>query len=74
MSFRTWTQTYRRVRKGTILLIGGTVLAIGLAMIVTPGPAFLVIPIGLAILGVEYAWARRWAGMARQAIRSVARR
>jgi tellurite resistance protein TerC len=25
-----------------------------------PGPAFIVIPIGLAILASEYAWARRW--------------
>jgi tellurite resistance protein TerC len=29
-------------------------------MIVTPGPALVVIPIGLAILGIEFAWARRW--------------
>jgi len=27
---------------------------------VLPGPAFVVIPIGLAILGVEFAWARAW--------------
>ena len=29
-------------------------------MIVTPGPAFVVIPVGLAILGLEFAWARFW--------------
>lgn len=29
-------------------------------LIVTPGPSVLVIPVGLAILGTEYAWARRW--------------
>lgn len=33
---------------------------IGIALIVLPGPAFVVIPIGLAILATEYAWARRW--------------
>jgi hypothetical protein len=37
-----------------------TVLLIGVALIVLPGPAFVVIPIGLAILATEYAWARRW--------------
>jgi hypothetical protein len=37
-----------------------TVLLIGIAMIVLPGPAFVVIPVGLAILATEYAWARRW--------------
>ena len=32
-------------------------LLIGLALIVLPGPAFIVIPIGLAILATEFAWA-----------------
>jgi tellurite resistance protein TerC len=36
------------------------VLAIGVALIVLPGPAFVVIPLGLAILGLEFAWARLW--------------
>ena len=40
-------------------IIGFTVLAIGVALLVLPGPAVLVIPIGLAILATEYAWARR---------------
>lgn len=40
--------------------MGGTVLLIGIAMIVTPGPAILVIPIGLGILATEFAWARNY--------------
>jgi hypothetical protein len=32
----------------------------GVALLVLPGPAFVVIPVGLAILATEYAWARRW--------------
>jgi hypothetical protein len=47
------------LRKLIIALIGGTVLLIGVALIVLPGPAFIVIPIGLAILATEFAWARR---------------
>jgi uncharacterized protein (TIGR02611 family) len=43
-----------------ISIVGGTVLAIGVAMLVLPGPGLVVIPLGLAILGAEYAWARRW--------------
>jgi len=35
------------------------VLLIGLAMVVLPVPAFIVIPVGLGILAVEFAWARR---------------
>ena len=41
-------------------IIGFTVLGIGIALLVLPGPAILVIPIGLAILATEYAWARRY--------------
>jgi hypothetical protein len=28
-------------------------------MIVTPGPALVLVPLGLAILAIEFAWARR---------------
>jgi tellurite resistance protein TerC len=43
-----------------VSVIGATVLLIGVALLVLPGPAFIVIPVGLAILATEYAWARRW--------------
>ena len=52
--------TYRWARRIAVALVGGTVLAIGVALIVLPGPAFVVIPLGLAILGAEFAWARLW--------------
>jgi len=52
--------TYHWARRVAVALVGGTVLAIGVALIVLPGPAFVVIPLGLAILGAEFAWARRW--------------
>jgi tellurite resistance protein TerC len=47
-------------------VIGVTVLALGLAMVVLPGPAFVVIPIGLMILGSEFVWARRWLASIRE--------
>jgi len=53
-------QTYVVARKVVIALVGGTVTLIGIAMIVLPGPAFVVLPAGLAILAIEFAWARRW--------------
>lgn len=52
--------TYKVARRITIAVVGSTVLLAGIIMIVTPGPAFVVIPIGLAILGAEFAWARLW--------------
>ena len=38
-------------------LAGVIVLLAGLVMLVTPGPAFVLIPIGLAMLSMEFAWA-----------------
>ena len=60
MSLHHWTVTYRWARRIAIGLVGGTVLLIGIALLVLPGPAFVVIPVGLAILGLEFAWARAW--------------
>lgn len=52
--------TLRNVKRVIIAVVGGTVLLLGVLMIVLPGPAIVVIPAGLAILGIEFAWARRW--------------
>ena len=48
----------RQARRLAVLVIGLTVVAIGAAMIVLPGPAIVVIPLGLAILATEFVWAR----------------
>jgi tellurite resistance protein TerC len=49
----------KHVRRLVVAVIGGTVVVIGVAMIVLPGPAIVVIPAGLAILATEFVWARR---------------
>ncbi len=46
-------------------------MLLGIAMIVLPGPAFIVIPIGLAILGAEFAWAQRWLRLVEAKLQSV---
>ena len=51
---------YKWVRRIVIAIVGFSVLLFGIALIVLPGPAILVIPIGLGILGLEFAWARTW--------------
>jgi uncharacterized protein (TIGR02611 family) len=40
-------------------IVGMLVLIGGLIMLVTPGPAFVLIPIGLAMLSLEFVWAER---------------
>jgi tellurite resistance protein TerC len=56
----------RHARRVVIAVIGTTVLLIGIALLVLPGPAFVVIPVGLAILATEFAWARRWLQIVRE--------
>lgn len=51
---------YKVAKRIAIGIVGGSVLVVGVCMIVLPGPAFIVIPAGLAILGIEFAWARIW--------------
>jgi len=49
----------RLVKRFAVTIVGIGLLALGMAMIVLPGPGILVIVAGLAILGTEYVWARR---------------
>jgi tellurite resistance protein TerC len=53
--FRTLGQARRLI----IIVAGFTILAAGVAMIVLPGPAVVVIPVGLSILASEFIWARK---------------
>jgi uncharacterized protein (TIGR02611 family) len=55
MFFRTLQQAKRFFK----ILIGFTLLLLGVVMIVTPGPGWLVILLGLGLLAAEFVWARR---------------
>lgn len=70
--------TLRQARKLVVAVIGVTVILIGVIMLVTPGPAFIVIPAGVAILATEFVWARhllkRIKATAQSAVDSVRKR
>ncbi len=51
--------TYKQARRAVIFVTGGSVFAFGILLIVLPGPAILVIPVGLAILATEFVWAKK---------------
>jgi hypothetical protein len=63
-------KTYKHAKRIVVAIVGGTLVLIGAALIVLPGPAFLVIPAGLAVLATEFAWARRWLAKAKQMVKS----
>ncbi len=53
------TAALRLARRVAVLVLGISVVLAGIVMIVTPGPAVVVIPLGLGILATEFLWARR---------------
>ena len=65
---RLWHLTYRQARRVVILLVGTSVLLLGVALLLLPGPAIVVIPAGLAILSIEFAWARNFLDRVRREI------
>ena len=48
----------QQAKRLLIAVTGFTVLIVGIAMIVLPGPAVIIIPAGLGILATEFVWAR----------------
>jgi len=61
----------KTARQLIVFIVGVTVLLIGIALIVLPGPAVVVIPLGLAVLATEFTWARSWLRRYKQAAHSV---
>jgi uncharacterized protein (TIGR02611 family) len=49
----------KQVKRLIVIVFGFTLLAAGVAMIFLPGPAFVFIPAGLAILATEFLWAKK---------------
>jgi uncharacterized protein (TIGR02611 family) len=51
-------KTLQQAKRFLKILFGFTLLAIGVVMIVTPGPGWLTILLGLGVLAAEFVWAR----------------
>lgn len=56
----------RRTYRVLVGVLGGTIAVAGLALIPLPGPGWLVVFLGLTILGTEFAWARRLAAFTKR--------
>jgi uncharacterized protein (TIGR02611 family) len=56
---RMFLRTVQQAKRFFKVLFGLTLLLAGLIMLVTPGPGWLTIALGLAVLAAEFVWARR---------------
>ncbi len=63
--------TWKNARRLVVLVIGSTVILVGIALIFLPGPASLVVPAGLAILATEFLWARRLLDQVKARVRAL---
>jgi tellurite resistance protein TerC len=52
-------KTLQQAKRWLKILFGFTLLAVGIVMIVTPGPGWLTILLALGVLAAEFVWARR---------------
>jgi uncharacterized protein (TIGR02611 family) len=62
------------MKKVIVALVGSTVLLVGVALLVLPGPGLLIIAAGIAILATEFLWARRALRNAKGAVAKARRR
>lgn len=62
---RAWVSKHPRLDiayRATVGVIGGGLAILGLLLVPLPGPGWLVVFLGLAVLGTEFRWAKRIAG------------
>lgn len=66
---RVWISNHPRFRVAYLSLValfGVATMLIGLMLVPLPGPGWLIVFLGLAILGTEFHWARRLTSWARR--------
>lgn len=68
----TWHRTPKRIRQTVVLFVGTLVIIAGVIMLAVPGPGWLTIFIGLAILATEFEIAERWKNKAESRVKQAA--
>lgn len=64
----------RSTKRVAVSVVGGALVVAGLAMLVLPGPGLVVVVVGFAVLGTEYAWAAAALERTKRAAQQVGRR
>ena len=61
-----------KLKRIVLTVVGFTSISIGLIFILLPGPAVIFIPLGLALLSLEYDWAKVWLKKSQRYFRQAA--
>ena len=62
----------RLLRRIAVTVVGTVILAVGVVLLVAPGPGLVVIALALAVFAIEYQWARRNLAAVQERARSAA--
>lgn len=62
----------RQLKKTARVFLGALLLLLGIIFILLPGPAVIFIPLGLALLSLEYDWAKVWLKRSQRYFRKAA--
>ena len=62
----------RLLRRIAVTVVGTVILAVGVVLLVAPGPGLVVIALALAVFAIEYQWARRHLATVQAHARSAA--
>jgi uncharacterized protein (TIGR02611 family) len=62
----------RLLRRIAVTVVGTVILAVGVVLLVAPGPGLVVIALALAVFAIEYRWARRHLAAVQARARSAA--
>jgi len=62
----------RLLRRIAVTVVGAVILAVGVVLLVAPGPGLVVIALALAVFAIEYRWARRHLAAVQARARSAA--
>ncbi|MHA2100751.1 MAG: PGPGW domain-containing protein [Candidatus Kariarchaeaceae archaeon] len=67
-------RTVKELRRFAILIMGLTIMLIGVLLLVLPGPGVVTIIFGLTLLASEFYWAKNWLKKVEKGIDSVKNR
>ncbi len=67
-------ELYLLIKRIVVFVCGATIVLVGMVMLVTPGPAIVVIPAGLAVLATEFVWAKTLLKNLRSRIETIAKK
>lgn len=67
-------RTIKEIRRAAILVMGFTVMLIGILLLVLPGPGVIIFLSGLSMLATEFYWAKKWLKKVEKTIDSLKNR